>query len=101
MATEFKETTEHIDVGYVAHLARLQLADDEKQRYQQQLDQILDYAKELNELDVEGVEPMAHPRPMNNVFRADLVKPGLDRDTVLANAPQTRNHQFVVPKIVE
>jgi aspartyl/glutamyl-tRNA(Asn/Gln) amidotransferase C subunit len=38
---------------------------------------------------------------MNNVFRADLVKPGLDREAVLANAPQTRNNQFVVPKIVE
>ncbi len=101
MNTLFTETTDHIDVGYVAQLARLALTDDEKKSYQNQLDQILDYVAELDELDVEHVPPMAHPLPRNNVLRQDQERPGLDRTEVLNNAPQVRNDQFVVPKIIE
>ena len=101
MNAVFSESAEHIDVNYVAHLARLELNAEEQRQYQEQLDSILNYAKKLQELDVDGVEPMAHPLPVNNVFRKDDAREGLPRDVVLANAPEQRNGQFVVPKIIE
>jgi len=97
----FSESTEQIKVSYVAHLARLKLTSEEAELYQGQLDQILDYVKELQELDVQDVEPMAHPHPVNNVFRADACKPSLPREKVLDNAPAQRDEQFLVPKIIE
>lgn len=101
MKNQFSESTEHINVAYVAQLARLHLTPDEQVLYQHQLDQILGYVDELKSLEVNGVEPMAHPIPMKNVLRLDEQKAGLPRDVALANAPSVRNHQFVVPKIVE
>ena len=101
MKVTFAETTDHIDVGYVAQLARLVLNEDEKASYQSQLDDILTYVAELNELDVTDVPPMAHPLPRNNVIRADELAPSLDRELVLENAPQVRNKQIVVLKIIE
>jgi aspartyl-tRNA(Asn)/glutamyl-tRNA(Gln) amidotransferase subunit C len=98
---EYAQNAEQIDVGYVAHLARLELTDDEVQTYQQQLDQVLDYVRELNELDVEGVEPMASALSAVNTFREDTVRPGLEHDRVMGNAPAARDEQFMVPKIIE
>ncbi|NCC51679.1 MAG: Asp-tRNA(Asn)/Glu-tRNA(Gln) amidotransferase subunit GatC [Spartobacteria bacterium] len=98
---KYTESTEHIDVSYVAHLARLKLTPEETVLYQSQLEQILDYVKELQELDVREVPPMAHPRPVNNVFRADEGAPSLPHERVMDNAPAQRDDQFLVPKIVE
>jgi aspartyl-tRNA(Asn)/glutamyl-tRNA(Gln) amidotransferase subunit C len=90
-----------LDVAYVARLARLKLADDERARLQAQLEQILAYVSELNEVDVSGIEPMTQAVDSANVMRADEVAPGLDHEDVMANAPERRLGQFVVPRIIE
>ena len=90
-----------IDVGYVARLARLQLDDAEKAKFQQQLESIVSYVRKVGELDVSGVEPTAHGIPVQNVFRKDEVRQGLPRSEVMSNAPVQRDDQFIVPKIVE
>lgn len=92
---------EQIDVAYVAHLARMALAPEEKALYQQQLEHILDHVRKLNELDVSGVEPMAHAIPVKNRFREDQPTPCLDHDEVMENAPEARQGQFFVPRILE
>jgi len=90
-----------MDVAYVARLARIAVTDEEAARYQSQLDQVLAYVEKVRELDLSGVQPMAHVQPLANVFRPDAAKPGLDRDAVLQNAPTVSGEQFLVPKIVE
>lgn len=101
VSTSFAQTADKIDVRYVAHLARLYLTEDEAATFQGQLEQVLQYVRELSALDVEGVEPTAHAMPIHNVFRADETRPCADREKVLANAPQERHGQFVVPRIIE
>ncbi|MEI6149273.1 MAG: Asp-tRNA(Asn)/Glu-tRNA(Gln) amidotransferase subunit GatC [bacterium] len=96
-----KHAAEHMAVRYVANLARLELTDAEAERFQEQLDHIVAYFNELREIDVEAVQPMAHAGVIQNVFREDVVRPGLDRDQVLANAPEQASDLFRVPKIVE
>jgi len=93
--------TGSLDVGYVAHLARIHLTDEETSAFQGQLEQVVDYVRQLEEVDVEGVEPMAHAVPMHNVLRKDEARPSLDRDEALANAPASKGGQFVVPRILE
>jgi len=90
-----------IDVSYVAHLARVHLSDAEKQKISAQLKDILAYVAKLNELDVSKVEPTAHATPLSNVLRKDEVRPSIDRDKVLNNAPEQARGLFIVPKIVE
>ncbi|MBP7830661.1 MAG: Asp-tRNA(Asn)/Glu-tRNA(Gln) amidotransferase subunit GatC [Kiritimatiellae bacterium] len=101
MSDTFRKNAEGLDVRYVAHLARLHLADEEVAVFQPQLEQVLGYVREMESLDVEGVEPTAHAFPVQNVFRNDEVQPGLDQETALKNAPQERQGQFIVPKIIE
>ena len=98
---KYRQSADKIDVSYVAHLARLELTGEEIARFQGQLDDILDYVKQLGELDVEQVEPTAHAMPVVNVFRKDEVRPSLPTERVMANAPSQRANQFLVPKIVE
>ena len=93
--------TDQFDVSYVAHLARLHLTDAEKQKISAQLKDILAYVAKLNELDVSKVEPTAHATPLSNVLRKDEVRPSIDRDTILKNAPESARDLFIVPKIVE
>lgn len=89
------------DVQHVAKLARLSLTEDECQRFTEQLDHILGYFDELNQVDTTGVEPMSHPIPVVNVLREDLVKQSLDRETLMANAPVREGAFFKVPRIGE
>lgn len=89
------------DVEYVARLARLELTPDEVERYTGQLEAILEHAAQLEGLDTEGVEPTAHPFPLENVFRPDVARPGIDRDAVLAQAPDAEAGRFRVPRILE
>ncbi|HPR83619.1 MAG TPA: Asp-tRNA(Asn)/Glu-tRNA(Gln) amidotransferase subunit GatC [Pontiellaceae bacterium] len=91
----------HIDVSYVAHLARIHLADGEAPLFQGQLDQVLTYVEQLGELDVSAVEPTAHAMPLVNVLRDDTPRASLDPKTVIANAPAARDGQILVPKIME
>jgi aspartyl-tRNA(Asn)/glutamyl-tRNA(Gln) amidotransferase subunit C len=84
----------------VARLARLTLTDDELDLFTDQLGAVLDHAGDVEALDVEGVEPTAHPYELVNVLRADVVEPSLDRDEVLREAPSVEHNQFRVPPIL-
>lgn len=90
-----------IDVGYVAELARLELTDEEKAVFQGQLEDIVKYVEKISSVDVEGIEPTMHGRAIVNAFREDTVRPSLDREASLANAPRRTENEFYLPKIVE
>jgi aspartyl-tRNA(Asn)/glutamyl-tRNA(Gln) amidotransferase subunit C len=89
------------DIAYVAHLARLELTDEEQAKLSQQLAGILDHFAELSAVDVTGVEPTAHAIPLSNVLRQDEPRPCIERERILKNAPETARDLFIVPKIVE
>ena len=90
-----------IDVGYVAELARLELTEDEKATFQNQLEDIVKYVEKISSVDVEDVPPTMHGREIVNAFREDEVRPSMDRETALANAPRRTANEFYLPKIVE
>ncbi|HVT71889.1 MAG TPA: Asp-tRNA(Asn)/Glu-tRNA(Gln) amidotransferase subunit GatC [Lacunisphaera sp.] len=94
-------STPDFDINYVANLARLALTPAEKERFARQLGEILHYVDKLKQVDVSGVEPTAHASPVFNVWQADEPRPGLPVDAALRNAPAGRDHQVVVPKVVE
>ncbi|MFA5160037.1 MAG: Asp-tRNA(Asn)/Glu-tRNA(Gln) amidotransferase subunit GatC [Candidatus Omnitrophota bacterium] len=89
------------DINKVADLARLNLKLDEKQKLEKDLGAILDYVKKLDALDTKQVEPTSHVLNMENVFRADEVKPSNTAEKALEHAPQTEGRFFKVPKIVQ
>ncbi len=89
------------DVRKVAKLARLELSADDLARMQAQLSAILDYVAQLNELDTAGVEPLAHPLPIANVFRPDEPIPSLPVDAALQNAPNRVGDYFGVPAVFD
>jgi aspartyl-tRNA(Asn)/glutamyl-tRNA(Gln) amidotransferase subunit C len=89
------------EVDYIAALSRLFLSEQEKNIYARHLSEILEHAERLSELDTDGVEPTAHVLPLRNIFRDDEVKPSLERDILLNNAPEVENGCFKVPRIVE
>lgn len=84
-------------IEYVGILAKLQLSDEEKEQAKTDMGRMLDYIDKLGELDTEGVEPMSHVFPVNNVFREDTVTGGDGREDTLANAPERSGDAFVVP----
>jgi aspartyl-tRNA(Asn)/glutamyl-tRNA(Gln) amidotransferase subunit C len=86
-------------VRKVARLARLELAEPDLARMQQQLSAILTYVEKLNELDTDGVEPLAHPLPVQNVFRPDEPAPSLPPEAALQNAPSKVGDYFGVPAV--
>ena len=90
-----------MDIDYVANLARIELSDEEKSTYQKQLGDVLKYFDKLQELDVENVEPTAHAFPRHNVWDKDEARAGLPVNEALKNAPQSRQDQVVVPKVIE
>ena len=89
------------EVRKVANLARLKLSDDEVEMFTQQLGNVLGYIDVLSEVDVEGIEPMAHAVELSNVFRDDVHRESLPRDEALANAPLSDGKYFLVPPILE
>ncbi len=89
------------EVEHVARLARLALPEDEIDRLTGEMDAILDYVEKLNELDTEGIVPTAHVVPVENALREDEVKPSLGAEKALANAPQSANGCFRVPRVIE
>ena len=92
---------EHVDIGYVANLARLALSEDEMKRFQGELDTVVAYIHKLDELDLTGVEPMSHPQPRENVLREDEHRPGPDREALLENAPSRVGDLVKVPQMME
>lgn len=88
------------DVAHVARLARLALTDEELEAFTGQLAAVLAHAADVEALDTTGVPPTAHPLPIDNVLRDDVVVPGLERDEVLAQAPDAESGRFRVPRIL-
>lgn len=88
------------DVAKVASLARLTLTDDELDAFTGQLRTILEHARDVEALDLDGVPPTHHPLPLQNVFRPDEVTPGVDRDEVLREAPAAESGMFRVPPVL-
>jgi aspartyl-tRNA(Asn)/glutamyl-tRNA(Gln) amidotransferase subunit C len=93
------------EVERVAELAHLELLPEETPRMLDDLNAILDYVAELNELDTSGVEPLAQVSELfnaaANVLRADVLRPSLDRAVVFSQAPETDGVFFKVPKVIE
>ena len=90
-----------IDIDYVAALARIELTDEERQQFSAQLVDILNYFERIKAVDVSGIEPTAHAFPLYNVWGEDCAEPGFSPEEALLNAPELRDNQIVVPKVVE
>ena len=89
------------DVEYVAKLARLSLDEKEKVEYCEQLDKILEYMDELEQVDTTDIKPMSHPVEMKNVFREDEVNASSLADDIISNAPEKEARFFKVKKVIE
>jgi len=87
------------EVEHIAALARLELTEDEKQRYAEQLSDILDYAARLDELATDQIPPTASVLDMQLRLREDQSRPGLSQEEVLRNAADTQDKQFKVPPV--
>lgn len=88
-------------VQRIARLARIKVAPDEAKGLETELNGILEWVKQLDEVDTSGVEPMTRVAPISLKKRADVVNDGEMAEAVTQNAPLTENHFFVVPKVVE
>lgn len=89
------------DVAHLAHLARMDLTDAELDHYAEQLDVILGAVQRVSEVAATDVEPMSHPVAISNVFRTDVITPGLTPDEALAGAPAVEDGRFRVPRILD
>ncbi len=88
------------DVVHVARLARLELTEEELDRFTGQLAAVLEHAADVASLDTAGVPPTAHPLPLTNVLRDDVPGPSLDREVGLGQAPAAEDGRFRVPRIL-
>ena len=93
-------TLSRADVEHVAHLARLGLGDEEVTQLEGQLNHILEQFAVLSRLDTEAIAPTARVIEAENVLREDIVRPGLDRETAVANAPERTAEHFLVPVVL-
>jgi aspartyl-tRNA(Asn)/glutamyl-tRNA(Gln) amidotransferase subunit C len=89
------------EVEHIAWLARLDLSQDEKERYLKQLSAILEYASRLSDLDTSGIPPTSSVLPTRSVLRVDQSRPGLSSEDLLRNAPEQADGQFKVPPVFE
>jgi aspartyl-tRNA(Asn)/glutamyl-tRNA(Gln) amidotransferase subunit C len=96
MANKISDET----IEYVGILAKLELSGEEKEAAKADMEKMLDYIDMLNELDTEGIEPMSHVFPVNNVFREDIVNDRDGSEDTLANAPLRKENSFKVPKTI-
>lgn len=88
------------EVEHVAWLARLELSEEEEERFSKQLGQVLEHASKIKEVDTSNVPPTSHSLPLKNVFREDEVRESLSQGEALSNAPQKEKGAFLVPKII-
>ena len=98
---DMAERIDHEQVKKVAKLSRLDLNEAEIDEFTGQLIAILGYVEKMNELDTDAVEPLAHCLPVSNCFRDDVVKESLGTEKTLANAPNSDEQFFKVPKILD
>ncbi|MFH0911999.1 MAG: Asp-tRNA(Asn)/Glu-tRNA(Gln) amidotransferase subunit GatC [Planctomycetota bacterium] len=89
------------DVRYVAALSRLELSPEEEALFGGQLGRVLEYIDQLQEVNVEGVEPYLSAAAQGNIFREDRVEPSLPTEKAVQNAPEQEGGGFVVPRVVE
>lgn len=89
------------DIMKIADMSSLSLSEEEIQMFVQDIEKMINFAHQLDELDVEGVEPVIYDKSVYNVFRKDEVKPSTPKEELLANAPEQRNGCFFVPKVLE
>jgi aspartyl-tRNA(Asn)/glutamyl-tRNA(Gln) amidotransferase subunit C len=94
-------SVDHSAVRRIAHLARIDVSEAEIPHLQDEINAILKFVQALEEVDVEGVEPMTSVTPMRLPMRDDVVTDGNIADKVLANAPLTEDGFFLVPKVIE
>ncbi|HLW38193.1 MAG TPA: Asp-tRNA(Asn)/Glu-tRNA(Gln) amidotransferase subunit GatC [Candidatus Eremiobacteraceae bacterium] len=90
-----------IDIDHVSMLARLPLTPAEKERFSAQFGRLFQFIGELQQLDVEKIEATAQVIPLHNAFRDDIVRPSLDHEAALANAPDREGDYFKTPRILE
>ncbi len=90
-----------VTVRRIAHLARIAVTEAEVPHLQGELNAMLAFVEQLAEVNVDGIEPMTSVTPMEMKKRADVVNDGEIADEVVANAPATEDHFFLVPKVVE
>ena len=88
-------------VKRIGRLARIRIEEGEVETYRNELNAILGFVEQLGEVDVTGVEPMTSVTPMAMKMREDVVTDGNIADDIVKNAPETRDHYFLVPKVVE
>ena len=88
------------DVEHVATLARLSFSEEQKRKLTKELNEILSYMEQLNQVDTTAVSPLAQVIELNNVFRGDELKPGLTQQQALQNAPSRTREFFRVPKVI-
>ncbi len=89
------------EVLHIAHLARLELTEEEIETYRRQLSAILEYFQKLQEVDTEGIPPTASVLPPRSVLREDEPRPGLPREELLANAADVEDGQFRIPPVLD
>ena len=89
-----------MEIEHIAMLARLELHEEEKKLFSEQLGSIIKYIDKLNELDTSNVEPTEHVLPIKNVFRNDELRPSLPKEKALQNAPNSKEGFYRVPKII-
>ena len=89
------------EVEHVALLARLELTEEERERFTTQLNSILEHFEQLRQLDTTGVPPMSHAVAVSNVFREDEPGPSLSPDEALSNSPDQASNCFRVPRVIE
>lgn len=89
------------DVLYIAKLANLQLGDSQVDQYKRELTRILDFVEQMNSVNVDHVEPMAHPQEMMQPLRADVITESNQRAKFQAIAPATQDGLYLVPKVIE
>ena len=89
------------DVIHIAKLSRLEFADEEIEKYTEDLANIVEFANALSKIDVNGVKPTNHILEIKNVFREDVVSPSYDREEILKNAPTKAGGCVSVPKVME
>lgn len=89
------------EVLHIAKLAKLKLSEEEVALFQEQLGRILEYFKQIEKLDTEGVAPMKHVLDVHTVLRPDEPRPSVSSEEALKNAPKRRDNYFEVPKVVE
>jgi len=89
------------EVEHIANLARLELTEEEKTRFSQQLSAILDYIAQLQSLDTAHILPTSSVLPVRSALRSDDPRLGLEQEALFANAPKIEDHQFRVPPVLE